>query len=800
MDPEGLKLIAVKLKTSSLPNSWKTNGKGLLLAVALFLTSLFVWNSRELFNDPLSTAVLDEEGELIGARIAQDGQWRFGTGTIIPRKFCEALLAYEDQRFYQHPGIDVKSMTGALWSQLTGRQKKRGGSTLTMQVMRLSFKNQNRSILSKLEEMAGAILLELTHTKSEILQLYMTNAPFGGNIVGIEAACWRYFGKKADDLSWAEAAMLAVLPNQPSMIHMSKNRPLLQKKRDQLLKKLLNQKILDSLTYTLSLGEPIPEKPLPLPSSASHLVDHLTFSQHKTGIQSTTLKSEIQKIATDVAAKYNAIYKEDLIDHLAILVLDNESSKVIAYLGNVPESPVDMIMAKRSSGSILKPLLYAASLDRNLITPRSLLSDIPIAINGYAPANFDRDFRGAIPADEALQRSLNIPFVLLLRKYGIARFHHELQKAGISTINRSADHYGLSLILGGGEVSLWETCNVYSSMARLISEYSGNGGKYRTRFYTAASMTMPYPEFKEMPTQKSPVLYSAGAAFATAEALKKLGRPDEEGLWEEFSSQHPLAWKTGTSFGHRDAWAIGFDRKYTIGVWVGNASGKARSNLTGIHRAAPVLFDVFNQLPNAQWFDTPWDDLRKINICSQSGYPAKTECPETEEQYLPASCSKHGFCPYHKETLIGASSGKRVMKECLNESPHYRDTFFVLPPAETAFYTRQHSGHRDLPPLDDSCLAMGVEDGKPNFSLIYPSENTRIFLPKDIGGKDQALVFKAHHYHAGSKLYWYLDGSYLGYTLEFHSMKINPQAGKHVLTLSDATGAELHRKFEILER
>ena len=788
------------MKTSSLPNSWKTSGKGLLLGVALLLTCLFVWNFRPLFNDPLSTAVFDEDGELIGARIAQDGQWRFGAGSITPQKFTEALLAYEDQRFYQHPGIDVKSIAGALWSQLTGTQKKRGGSTLTMQVMRLSYNNHDRTIFSKLEEMAGAILLELTHTKREILQLYINHAPFGGNIVGIEAACWRYFGKKADDLSWAEAAMLAVLPNQPSMIHISKNRPLLQKKRDQLLRKMFDEKLLDSLSYALSLGEPIPEKPLPLPSSASHLVDYLTFSQQKTGIQSTTLKSDIQNIAIDVAAKYNAIYKEDLIEHLAILILENETGKVIAYLGNVPESPVDMIMAKRSSGSILKPLLYAASLDMDLIKPSSLLSDIPIAINGYAPANFDRDYRGAIHADEALQRSLNIPFVLLLRKYGIARFLSGLHKSGISTINRTADHYGLSLILGGGEVSLWETCNVYASMARLISEFSENGGNYRTKFYTAAAITRPYPEFKKMPVQKSPTLYSAGAAFATAEALKKLGRPDEEGLWEEFSSQHPLAWKTGTSFGHRDAWAIGFDRKYTIGIWVGNASGKARSNLTGIHRAAPILFDIFNQLPNAQWFDTPWDDLRKTKICSQSGYPAKSECPDIEEQYLPLSCSKNGFCPYHKVTLIDAESGNRLMNECLNDRTHYQDTFFVLPPAETAFYTRQHSGHRDLPPLDDSCLLMGIDDGKPNFSLIYPSENTRIFLPRDVGGKEQALVFKAHHYHNGAKLYWYLDGSYLGYTLEFHSLKINPSFGKHLLTLSDATGAEVHRRFEILER
>lgn len=772
----------------------------IIVIAGIFIISAYIILPKPLFKSPLSTAVVDKEGQLLGARIAADGQWRFGEGKTVPQKFVCALLNYEDRRFYQHPGVDVKSMGSAILSQLSLGKKRRGGSTLTMQVMRLALQNHHRTISSKLQEIAGALVLEFSHSKSEILQYYLNNAPFGGNIVGIEAACWRYFGKNAADLSWAEAAMLAVLPNQPSMIHISKNRPTLKLKRDHLLKILYVNHIIDEVTLSLSLDEPLPEKPLPLPMLAGHLVDHLTFNEGKKGIQITSLNPDLQQLAFNVATKYNDIYKEDQIAHIAVLILDNQSNKVLAYVGNTSSSPIDMIMAKRSSGSILKPLLYMAAMDDGLIYPSSLLSDIPIAINGYSPSNFDRDFRGAIGADEALQRSLNIPYVLLLRKYGISKFLTKLHKSGITTFRKSADHYGLSLILGGGEATLWEVSNVYASIARLANEYIENGGKYRNQFYHQAAFTPPYPNFNKMALTKTAPVFSAGSAFACAEALKKLGRPDEDGLWEEFSSQHPLAWKTGTSFGHRDAWAIGFDKNYTIGIWVGNASGVARSNLTGIHRAAPVLFDIYNQLPNTSWFDAPWDDLKKIQICSQSGMKAKDQCPNKVWQYVPQSCIKNEMCAYHQIAMISTNTGKRLMKECEGSAKYTADTFLVIPPAEAAFYARHHSDFKELPPLEEGCINAGIGDGKPNFSLIYPSENTRMYLPNDLAGQRQAMVFKAHHYDKAAQLYWYLDGRYLGSTVEFHTMEIQTTKGKHLLTLTDATGAEVFRKFELLER
>lgn len=769
-----------------------------VVLMGIFAWGLFFYDPDRLFNQPLSTAVYDNEQQLIGARIANDGQWRFGKTEQLPQKFVTALLTYEDQRFFQHPGVDLRSMAASILSLLRQGRVKRGGSTLSMQVMRMGLNNQQRTLWSKLEEILGSMLMELSHTKTEILQYYVSNAPFGGNVVGVEAACWRYFSKSAKDLSWAEAAMLAVLPNQPSMIHINKNRNKLLHKRNQLLLQLHQKGIMDTLTYELSLEEPLPDRPVPLPGIANHLVDHLTFSKNKNGIQLTSLSSEIQHFCLQIGQKYNEIYREDQIDHLAILVLDNQKGQVLAYVGNAAASPIDMVMAKRSSGSILKPLLYMSMIDEGQITPWSLVPDIPIAINGYTPSNFDRAHRGAVSADEALQRSLNIPFVLLLRKFGIARFLDRVRKAGITTLSKSADHYGLSLILGGGEVSLWEICSTYSAVSRILSEYTQNNGRYRMKAYHEAILTKTDPRFNEMPVQASAPLFSASAVHAAVTALQNLGRPDEEGRWEEFSSHRPIAWKTGTSFGHRDGWAIGFDKKYTIGVWVGNANGKARSNLTGIHRAAPVLFDVFNHLPEPAWFETPWDDLRPVEICTTSGLLAGEHCLPTEKRYAGTPSQDAGICSYHQMITTSQLSGKRVVKECQPGIQVEEALYFVLPPEQELYYAKSHSDFKTIPAMDEACLSAGFVPSTNSFSLIYPSENTKVFAPRDLDGTLQSVVFKASHYDRKAKIYWYLDGTYLGHTIEFHSFAVKTEPGKHKLILSDGTGKEIVRKFELL--
>ena len=364
---------------------------------------------------PYSTIVTDRHGELLGARIAADGQWRFPLCDTIPVKFARCLLAFEDQYFYYHPGVNPLAILRATWQNISSGRIVSGGSTLTMQTIRLS-RNRPRTVYEKILEIILATRLELRYSKNEILTLYASHAPFGGNVIGLDAAAWRYFSHPASELSWAEAATLAVLPNAPSSIYPGKGREALRRKRNRVLQHLLKRGDIDSVSYQLALDEPLPEAPRPLPSIAPHLVDH--FSQENTGQRIvSTIDKDLQQQIEHLAERRSKDFQQSNIRNLAILVIDLRSNQVVAYCGNidfggkVSGNQVDVITSPRSTGSILKPMLYYAALEEGLILPHTLLPDVPININGFAPQNFDHRFEGAVPADEALARSLNIPAV-----------------------------------------------------------------------------------------------------------------------------------------------------------------------------------------------------------------------------------------------------------------------------------------------------------------------------------------------------------------------------------------------------
>ncbi|MBK8700188.1 MAG: penicillin-binding protein 1C [Saprospiraceae bacterium] len=758
---------------------------------------------RPLFDEPLSTAVYDRQGRLLGAKIARDGQWRFGKVVQLPYKYQTCLLHYEDKRFFQHMGVDAGAIVASISHNLRSQKSRRGGSTITMQVMRMSLNNRRRNYLSKIEEATLSVCLELIKTKREILSLYASNAPFGGNVVGLDAACWRYFGKSPELLTWAESAMLAVLPNSPSLIHLSKNRSRLKEKRNRLLTKIYEAGLIDEITLALSMEEELPNAPIPLPSKSQHFIQKIADKSPQGGKYVSTVDLTFQEAGYETAASFASQNQVNQIDNLAILIVDNSTGAVLCYIGNSPIGEagvaVDMIRAKRSSGSILKPLLYMAMLDEGLLCPKSLVPDIPLSINGYMPENFDKTFRGAVPADEALRRSLNIPFVLMLRKYGIGKAIQKFKKAGISTLNRNADYYGLSLILGGAEVNLWDVCKSYSNMAKILSHYTTNNGKYSST--PVQNLECIQNEIKSLAhyTQQNPALFSASAIYQCTEALKDLKRPDDEGLWEEFSSQRPIAWKTGTSFGHKDAWAVGFDEKYTIGVWVGNATGKSRHNLTGIGMAAPILFDVYNKLPAGSWFEAPWDDLVKVQVCNHSGNLAGVNCTNISEEYLNSSASKSLSCNLHQMCHLSCDGIYQVTKECATGGESEGLNFFVLPPEQAAYYKQQHPEYRDIPPFHPDCLDWGGENGRFEFNFIYPAEDTRIYMPKDVSGKQQAAVFRASHVNAGAKLYWHLDQKYLGFTEVYHTKEIKAPPGKHRVTLMDGQGIQVTRNFEVVD-
>ncbi|MDN6327599.1 MAG: penicillin-binding protein 1C, partial [Alkalibacterium sp.] len=578
---------------------------------------------KDLFEAPTSSVLKSREGVILGARIAKDGQWRFPQQDSVPYKFEQCILFFEDEYFYQHLGFNPIAISKALWGNIT-TNNRRGGSTITQQVIRLSRQNQARTYLEKLIEIFQATRLEIRESKKDILNLYATYAPFGGNVVGLETASWRYFGVSSQDLSWGQSAALAVLPNAPSLIFPGKNESILKLKRDRLLKKLRDHSVIDSTTYELAIAENLPGKPLALPDVTPHLTEKLR--KEHVGVQViSTIDYSLQKKLNRTAKKNYERLRQNEIHNLSILVLDVETREVLGYVGNSPTSAkhdhyVDLVQASRSTGSILKPFLYTAMLDEGLILPHSLVEDVPTSVNGYNPQNFNKEFHGAVPASWALSQSLNIPSVRMLRDFGLHKFYNQMKKLHQKNLNKPADYYGLSFILGGAESSLWDITKAYAGMASTLNFFNSSSSEYRENEFLEPIYFNNQHQINFGKVQHKPSVWNAGAIYQNFEAMKKVNRPQSEESWEFFTDSQPLAWKTGTSYGFKDAWAVGVTSKYAIGVWAGNADGEGRPGLTGIQAAAPILFDVLNSLPRSDWFEIPYDEFVEADVCQKSGH------------------------------------------------------------------------------------------------------------------------------------------------------------------------------------
>jgi penicillin-binding protein 1C len=709
--------------------------KVFLIITGVLLAGWLCCLPKDLFKGtPYATVVNDRSGELLGARIADDGQWRFPPCDTVPHRYATALIQFEDRHFRWHPGVDPVALVRAVISNLRAGHVVSGGSTITMQVIRLS-RGKERTLWQKAVEAVQATRLELRYSKKHILALYASHAPFGGNVVGLEAASWRYFGRPAAELSWAESATLAVLPNAPSSIHPGKRRDQLLEKRNRLLERLHRRGYIDASTLESALAEPLPEAPYPLPALARHYVERQPH-----GVESqTSIDINLQRQVEAATTRWSDELALGGAADLAAVILDIRSGAVLAYVGNASPlrarsgSEVDIASAPRSTGSILKPFLYCAALQEGVILPRTLLQDTPVNLNGFSPQNFDLQFHGAVPAAEALARSLNVPAVHLLRAYGAPRFLDLLREAGLSTLNRSASDYGLSLILGGGEGTLLDITNAYAGMVR---SYDGldTDSPFRDRI----------------------------ALWYTFEALKEVNRPDEID-WKLIRSVRKAAWKTGTSYGFRDAWAVGVTPDYAVGVWCGNADGHGVAGMTGAKTAGPVLFDLLNLLPpSADWFEEPLEGGTFLEVCTASGMLRSQDCPDYESIRLPEKAAESAVCPYHK------------------------DGTFRLPPAMEWYYKGWHPEYQVRPAKDAAQL-----------EFLYPEPGAILTLPRQLDGSTPGAVFQAVHRDPNATLYWHLDQEYLGTTRLLHQMHLAPAPGKHTVTVVDGDGQSVSVGFTV---
>ncbi len=752
-----------------------------------------------LFQVSYSTVLEARDGTLLGARIARDEQWRFPVADSIPEKFRHCLRMYEDEFFYQHPGVNPVALGKALVQNVRSGKVVRGGSTLSMQVVRMALGATQRTYFQKGKELLLALKLEMGYRKDEIFSLYAAHAPFGSNVVGLSAAAWRYYRKPPAQLSWAECATLAVLPNHPAMIYPGKRAEKLRQKRDFLLHKLLDNQLLDSLTYRLALLETLPEAPQDLPQRAPRLLSRSIQDGYEGQVVRTTLDARLQGLVNRKVARHHQAMRANHVHNAAALVLDVRSGAALAYVGNTNLTGdhgqyVDMITARRSTGSLLKPVLYAAALDEGILLPRQLLPDVPVFYQGFAPKNFDKKFYGAVPADVALIRSLNVPFVHLLREYGYEKFHQKLRQMGLASLDKPAGHYGLSLILGGAESSLWEVTGLYAGLMRTLQR---NG---RSPHQTAETLRLYHPNHYVVPD--APVkaaaanrpLIDPAAVWHTLQTLQQMSRPEEQAGWQRFPSASQIAWKTGTSHGFKDAWAVGLNDRYVVGVWLGNADGEGRPDLIGVKAAAPLLFDIFDDLEGTMDFPEPVIATTEVTICRKSGFPAGEFCETVETIYV-SPRNKVSACPYHRQLQVGKDERYQVNSSCYPVREMITQTWFVLPPVEAYYYRQHHLDYASPPPLAPDCQQAVAQE---QMEIIYPRHQTRLFIPRALDGTPGVAIFEIAHQDESATLYWHLDDTFLGKTTGEHQWGLHPSLGEHTLHVVDQQGKSLTHRFEVI--
>ncbi len=751
-------------------------------AVLYFLIPL----PRPLFVPDYSTLIVDRDGQLLRAFLNDGQQWHFppDSSLAVPAKLRTAVLHFEDRRFYRHPGVDPIALVRALYQNARAGTIRSGASTITMQVARM-MRPGPRTLFNKAREALLALKIELYYTKDDILRLYLDHAPYGGNIVGYQAASRKYFRKPPDELTWSEAATFAVLPNAPGLVSPTADPQRLRRKRDRLLADLQRAGCFDAETLRLARGEPIPTRAFPNPVRAPHLARALK-SGREGRLVKTTIDAGLQQELEALVGRHMRYLDHQGIGNGAAVLVETGSGKVRAYVGSrgffdpQHQGQVDGVTAPRSSGSLFKPFLYALGIDAGIILPSTLVRDLPTSYYGYAPRNADERFDGLVRAEEALVRSLNVPAVRLLRRYGVFNFHRFLRDAGVTTLSRPADDYGLPIILGGAEVTLWDVARLFRGLA--------HGGRIEP-LRCLQEQAEPAP---------SASIISPGAAYLVLEVLRNVRRPGVEYYWHQYRNQWPLAWKTGTSYGQRDAWAVGVSPTWTVAVWVGNFSGEGNPSLGGAQTAGPLLFDIFNRLPkdlDRAWFPRPDANLTTTTLCLHSGRPIGPDCPHGAQALMPRHGRPMDRCTYHRGIVLNGSGTHQVCSLCWEPGDHRRARQTVYPPDVAQFLRERGTALPDPPPHKEDCPAQSVANP---LQILYPESESRLQVGRDFDGEQQKIVLRAAHSDRERALFWYVNRRFLGRTVNQHRLAVSLEPGTQALEVVDAHGFRDGIRFHVV--
>ncbi|WP_338954591.1 penicillin-binding protein 1C [Fusobacterium nucleatum] len=732
----------------------------LFILLFIYLIKVYItYDPKKLVEEVnYSKVVLDRKGQILSVFLNNEEEFHIKYDGEVPETLKTAVINYEDKKFYSHSGVDYPRILKSFFNNMTGR-KKMGASTISMQVVKL-LEPKKRTYFNKLVEVVKAYKLESEFSKEEILKIYLNNVPYGSNIVGYSGAIKMYFNKEVKDLSYAEATLLAVLPNSPGILNLKKNNDKLETKRNRLLKTLLDRKLIDERQYKFSLLEKFPNKIYYYEKKAPQFSIFLK-NRYPEKIIKSTLDYNLQKKLEKIVHDYSNAMKDVGINNAAVLVVNNKTKEVLAYVASQDfydkrnNGEIDGLQAKRSPASLLKPFLFALSIDDGLIVPDSIYPDVPIYFGNFYPKNSSNTFTGMVKIEEALIKSLNIPFVKLLSDYGVDRFYYFLENNDNYPEDRF-DKYGLSLILGTREMRPVDIGKLYIGLA--------NYGKVSNLKYT---LTEDKPKEYQQ--------FSRGASYLTLETLSRVVRPGNEKLYSE---QRPISWKTGTSYGMKDAWSVGVSPDYTVLVWLGNFNQKSIFSLSGVETAGNLLFKVFNIVDiNSKIFEKPTDDLKEIEIDEKTGY-RKFYDVESKKVFYPKDAKLLRISPYYKKIFVDEDD-----MEIDSRSPNFdkrKEKIVIEYPIEVSNYF----------------FLNGVRENK-NVKIAYPVQNLNIFVPKDFDGYKK-VAMKLYNPN-NEYVYWYLDEDYVGYSNEkekFFELDI----GKHKLTIVTENGAREEVKFNINKR
>ena len=750
----------------------------IILSVSLFILFMIL-NFLFPLKDKIqySTAILDADGEVLHSYLTTDDKWRlFTEPEEISPLLRKTIIAKEDKYFYTHPGVNPLAVGRAALYNIIRSKRTSGASTITMQVAR-ALEHRNRSISAKMIETFRAFQLEWKYSKDEILQMYLNLVPYGGNIEGVKAASLLYFQKNPDHLSLAQIVSLSIIPNRPSSLVIGKRNDLILQERNKWLQKFEKQNVFTAAEIRDALAEPLDGKRTSMPRLLPHLsqkLRHTSAINVKTNIVTNT-QLKIEKLTEDYVRRLRL----NNIHNAAVIVVDNTSGKVISYIGSadfkdtIDAGQVNGAAAIRQPGSTLKPLLYGLCIDAGLLTPKTIINDVPVHYAGYNPENYDRKFNGAVTLEYALDHSLNIPAVRSLQQLGTEKFIGTLIACDFKQIQKDQQKLGLSTVLGGCGSSLEQLTGLFSAFAR-------------------EGIYIP-PEYLQQERHGKAEILSREAAYMINEILSKVNRPDFPLTWSATEHMPKIAWKTGTSFGRRDAWSIGYNKKYTVGVWVGNFSGEGVPELSGANTATPLLFKIFNTIDydsDSEWFNAP-EELDSRMVCSETGLPPSSLCTDIILDHFIPLISSTKTCDHIREIKISSDERISYCEMCAPATGFKRKTFRYLQPELLNFYIQQNKPVDDVPPHNPACEKLFRGNGP---KMISPKNGTEYYLDLK---EPEPVQLTAYAGADVSELFWYINDKFYKKTRSGEKQFFIPEAGTVKISCTDDKGRNTNVKIMV---